>query len=420
MKKIISIISIIVLFNTTAGFAQSAFTQSLGGGTAFTRGARAAFWNTANLGLRDDNSPAFSMMLYSVSLDAWNSTFSRKMYDKYIGTGQKEYLDDSEIDDILSEIPDDGFKLNMRADASVLAFTVNNFAFSIEASGLSNADLPKSVFELFLKGNKKQQYDVKFDGTGYAYSKAKFSYGRVIARDKPLTMPGNKELLLKRVSFGGGLSYLYGGAYFEVLKNSANLSIEPEGIGSNMDFMTRQVVGGSGMCVDIGISAETYDNWMFGAAIDNILGSINWNGTNKETFVNLDLGDPKTILDEGGLLDLKKEDVFSDTTLDASPFTKSIPINYRFAAAKKGKHYLTNVELGVDREEFFFSFGAAYIMSFFKVYTGYSNRLDSHFSFGIAFDSKHFYFDLGAKNIGGINQGSIKGIGVGTALGFAF
>ncbi len=423
MKKLTFLI-ILIFITGTSVFAQTGTSLVMGGATAYSRGAEANFWNPANLALYDYKEPKFSMMLWSLSGNGWNNSFTRQLYDDHLGTGQQEHIDEAEKEDILGKISGQGLRFHGNTDFSILSFAYKNFGFSIQGGGYGESKIPKDIVELILKGNTdKQQYSFDVDGEGVAYCKTKFSYGHVVARDRLLTLPGNREARLSKVSIGAGLSYIYGGTVFEVLENQGMLNME-NGFDASGSFKSRESMGGSGFGLDIGASVVTESNWRAGVYFDNLLSTISWSTDNKERSFIADLNGPLAIVDNfnenTGIMGLKEEDVKQDTTLDIGNFSTSLPIDFRFGFAKEGKKYLANMEIGTKNSDFLFSLGAQLKLNWFKIHVGYMHLSESQFSMGFAFDFRHFYMDFAMKQIGSLSPGGTKGLGGGTALGFAF
>ncbi len=100
--------------------------------------------NPANLALEDRKN--YSVKLFSLAAYADNNAFTLADYKKYNGA----YLSNTDKEDILAKIPEEGLNIDLSANAAVLSFSVGSFAFLAEGIADGDGNLPKGPIELAL------------------------------------------------------------------------------------------------------------------------------------------------------------------------------------------------------------------------------------------------------------------------------
>ncbi|MEJ2627340.1 MAG: hypothetical protein P8078_02110 [bacterium] len=132
---------LVILGNINVNAQMNARALGLGGAyTALARGVDAPLWNPANLGLSDN--PKFSMTFIGAQAGAWNNSISLGMYNKYNG----EYLTDSDIENILNSIPDNGFRSNTEVFINTFSFSIRQLALTIGVRGGGYVNAAKNIF----------------------------------------------------------------------------------------------------------------------------------------------------------------------------------------------------------------------------------------------------------------------------------
>ena len=134
---------------------------------ANTRGLEQVGLNPATLALR--NVYRFEFNILSINAAVRNNSFSKTQYDKYFTTGR--FLNESDKNDILNSIPDDGLRGDLSARANSLAFYMPYFSLSLALLGNAFAKLPSELPDLLFNGNgdEGREYkigDIEGDGWG--------------------------------------------------------------------------------------------------------------------------------------------------------------------------------------------------------------------------------------------------------------
>lgn len=421
------LILLMMTFCTSAVYSQGGRSYGLGGAyTALARGPEAMFWNPANLAL-SSGLPNVNLKLYSIGFNLGNNAFNIDFYNDYFtGTGQTDaqgndigkILTESDKNDIIEKVPSEGWELRGRADMSVLAFNYKNYGFSIEGNVFGKAYLPKNAFEIFLKGLEQNTYSFDVDGEGYGIARAKFSYGMTIAKDQMRRVLG-RNLFFKELAVGWNASIIRGGAYAKVEESDVRLIIADDGFNAPSSVKTREALGGMGFGLDFGIGGVLNNGWRFGFAIDNIPGIIKWSKDAKEEINSFDLKRNRFI-DE--LSDIEIDDYKETTENELSSFNQTLPLNIRFGVARTIRNYLYNVEVAREYGSFRFSFGGGVtLLRFLEFYAAYTRMQDdNYFSTAMAFNFRHFTFDLGVMNRGGITGNSSKAVTFASTMRIGF
>ena len=414
-------------FCASAVYSQAGRSYGLGGAyTALARGPEAMFWNPANLGL-SHGLPDVNIRLYTLGLNFGNNTFNVNFYNDYfMGTGQTDAqgndigktLTEQDKNDIIDKVPSEGWKLNGRADVSLLSFNYKNYGFSFEGNVFSEAFLPKNAFEIFLKGLEQNVYSFNVNGQGYGIVRAKFSYGMPIAKDQKRRVLG-RDVFFKELAVGWNVSIIRGGGYIKIEESDVKLIIANDGFNAPSRIKTQEALGGTGFGLGFGIGAVLNDGRKFGLAVDNIPGIIKWSKDAKEKINTFDLTRNRFI-DE--LSDIEIDDYKETVENDLSSFNQTLPMNIRVGLSRTVKNYLYNVEIAREYGSMRFSYGGGItLVKFLEFYAAYSRMYsDNYFSGAVAFNFKHFMWDIGIMNRGGITGNSSKAIRLASGLRFGF
>lgn len=249
--------------------------------TALARGPEAVFWNPANLALRGGPKFQWELVNFGFSLIAENNGFSVKTYNDNF-TDKTRLITEADKNKILKEIPAAGERINVDLDPRfALGIPINGGVAFGMPWGLSSAvtlgfstgfeaELPKAMIELMLKGNEfNKPYDIAdWDGAGWSV----FSLN--LAAAKPW-MPVRLKPYLDEFTVGGTFKVL-SGAYGEIQKSNGSLLVEPQGM--NLDFnLATRVAGGYGFGLDLGVAGVTKDRKLtFSAGLLNFLDYMSW------------------------------------------------------------------------------------------------------------------------------------------------
>ncbi len=284
-----------------------------GASTADSRGLEAVIYNPANLAFSD----GMSIGLAAAAVDIHNNALSLDRYNEITG----QYLDSADKAALLSDIPESGFKLDADMNASVLGFHTGNFAVSFNGFGAGQGNLDKDYFDLVLNGNQLGE-TVDFSNTwgeGYAVGSAAVSYGRII-----------KELDSSTLSVGANARYLHGIYEMHVTDAYGTLSTSMVEIAGEAYVATESSQGGQGYGLDLGVALQTESGWNFGLAIDNVIGTIDWNQNVERQEMRVTAADINLM---NSNLDNSITD--ADTSFSADSYSTTLPQKARLGAARK-------------------------------------------------------------------------------------
>jgi hypothetical protein len=284
-----------------------------GANTALSRGLGSVDFNPANLAF----SSGTSVGLAAAAIDVHNNAISLDRYNEITGS----HLDAAAKTALMSDIPEDGFRLDADARASVLGLQRGNFALSFNAIGSGRGNLDKDYFDLVLFGNEPGK-TVDFSNTwgeGYAVGSATVSYGRVVKAGK-----------LGTFSVGMNARYLQGIYEMHVEEARGSLTTTSTEIIGEAFVSTLSSDGGAGYGLDLGLALQTPAGWHLGLALDNLASSITWNGNVEANELRVSAADIN-MLNE----DLDSAVADSDTTYSGDPYQTSLPRRMRLGAANQ-------------------------------------------------------------------------------------
>jgi len=239
--------------------------------TALASGIDAARYNPANLGLADYQRTGIELVGVGASIT--NNAFTLKDYNKYTGA----VLTNSDKDYILSRIPDEGLKLSVDAEATVLSAARGNLAFTVTGVGVADVNLSKDIFELVFNGNTFAD-TINVTGSyseAVSYVAVGFSYGR------PVYNAGTRQLAV-----GATFKYLRGIAMEEVTELEGMAATYAAGFQGEGRLVARTATGGSGYAVDLGAALKFNDSYTAGIHFKNLLSHLGWSkGTEEHGYI---------------------------------------------------------------------------------------------------------------------------------------
>ncbi len=424
-KKSVILIIMILLYSSNLN-AQQGISTGLGGAyTAIARGPEAIFWNPANLAL-SSNLPNFNFKLYSMGIDVGNNVFDLDFYDEYLtGTGETDAegnkigrtLTESDKSDILNKIPDSGLELIGRFDGSIFGFNYKNFGFSVEVNVFAETTLPKDAFELLLTEIGEKSYSFDVNGNGFGTARLNFSYGKTVLKNTVRRI-FNRNFKIKELAVGWTASYIKGIGYAEVTESDIKVNLTSTGFNAPSRVVSKVAEFGNGIGLDFGMGAVLENGWQLGLAFDNIPGIISWSTDTKEQIETFDL---KRQIYINEFSDIEIDDYRESIDRDIGGFTQVLPLNVRLGIAKYYKLYMGTVELAREYGKMRFSLGGSIDLKICELYASLGRTRGSNcFSSALAFNYKHFLFDIGVTNRGGITQTSSKAFAVGTSVRFGW
>ena len=269
-RSVIGTVFLLLLIGIPAGLNAQTTARGMGLAGAFTpiaRGVHAPLYNPANLGLPDNS--RFSFTIISMDIAAWNNSFATGMWDQYNG----QVLDSLDIVNLLDEIPDEGFRMNMGNVVRGLSFSAGRFAFSFATNVWGKVNLDKSFFRIPLQGTR---FDTTytFDNTeaeAFGFATMGVSYAQ------PFRIRG-----LDAFSVGITLRALIAAAYARSESVGASVSVKPEGYHFRADYEALYAYPDSdydinnalGYGMDLGMAMQFGGHWTFSAGVANVVGSF--------------------------------------------------------------------------------------------------------------------------------------------------
>lgn len=385
--------------------------RAWGMGGALTAGARgldAVEFNPANLGFSEGT----NVGLAGVALDVHNNALSLDRYNEITGA----YLDESDKQRLLDDIPESGFQLDADVRASAMGAQVGDYALSFGAWGAGSGTLDRDYFDLVLFGNELDE-TVDFSNThgeGYALATAALSTGRQLYRTETWVLYG-----------GMNLRYFQGIYEMHVEEAYGELTTTMDEITGEAYVATRSAKGGAGAGCDLGLALQIPGSWTFGLALDNAYTRLQWNTDVEEQRFWIDAADINLANDN---LDDAVAD--ADTTLDGGSYTTSLPRTLRLGAANKlgafnvAADYVQGFETrGISSTTPQLNLGAEWdLCGYFMPRAGCSlgGARGRSLAGGVGLGVGPWKIDLAAMTRGGMSGGSTKGVGfaAGTSLKF--
>jgi hypothetical protein len=358
--------------------------------TALARGPEAVQWNPANLGLRSSPSFKWELFNFGVNASAENNAFSVQTYNDNF-TDADHFIGESEKRDLLSDVPNDGLRLNVGLEPFVgvgipvnggVAFSLPKKIQSAITSTLSvglEGELPKDMFELMVFGNQFEadrisdglngNYDIsEWDGSVWALAGFNWAFAR------PVNIRTNETLkpYLRELSLGATVKVL-GGVYGEVLRSGGNGFVSRVAGTDLESYVIVQSGQGFGVGLDLGVAAVLKDGkTTVSVGLLDFLDSYTWSSVGLFDIVERKLkkrdlpaiGEAAqdcvfvtaTDLRVTSLLDVENaEDVFDNPDVDgdgdtdfnkeisAKSFSRSLPARLRIGVSHRPMERLTVV-----------------------------------------------------------------------------
>ncbi len=341
MKKIIYILfTLSFIFGFSApSYAQgfNASGMAMGGAYgALARGVDAFTWNPANLALSYDNK--LEINLVGVNLNLANSSLSIDQYERYFTeSGHGGTWDEQDKKDLLDLIPANGLKLSGDLEANVFGLLFGPYGFSVQMIGKSRGIVPKSIFELVLKGNQRLYKEFNFNDTDAdGFSAVKLSLS--------LSHPIPFKKYFDEFGVGLNINYYRGLIMAEVRNFDGSFVTSPDGVISSMDIIYRTGVDGQGIGFDAGAAGRFNDKWSVSLGLYNLFAGIDWR---KETGEYRTSTIKDTIkFDETEELD----DIFRTDTLSTASFRTNLPVVLHIGLAYD---FFENLTFALDLEQSF-------------------------------------------------------------------
>lgn len=278
--------------------------------TAMARGTDALFWNPANLALWGN--PTLSVNVVTASVDVSNNSVDRGDYNRFTGA----FLGESEKQELLGSVPEDGLRFTGVGHASVLDVSYRNFALSVARGvGCATTILPRDVLDLALNGNELgERYDFgEADGEGW--------FVQTVSLAGASTLPVEWA---ETVAVGATVKYLRGFGYARVIESGGSLVTNYDGLSSDGRLVVRTASRGEGLAVDLGVAAVLDSRWTVGLKLGNLLGRIWWYSDTEEhrnSFL-IDLITVKSVSEGDSIITIGESRAIESFTSDYPAFAR--------------------------------------------------------------------------------------------------
>lgn len=260
----------------------------------------------------------FEFLLFSSRLKISNNSFSLKEYDDYFTSG--DTLTNSDIDNLLEDLPDSGLRLDGLAGVRALSFCFHSFGFGVTGTGNGYVIIPKEAVEFPFYGNsgiKNLRFD-DLDGEGWGGVAFDMGYARKIIGEKDDS---------RFLSAGVNLKYILGLAYGGLIDADGGLQTTDEYIYADGKMSYKTSMGGRGFAADMGFLAKIRKNWTVSLHFNNLIGGIGWDKDNEISVYEFQ-SDTLRIGDGGDT-----EITDTDTTYSTGNFSTSLPRTMNMAAS---------------------------------------------------------------------------------------
>jgi len=374
--------------------------------TALAKGPDAGKYNPANLGLKDYRQTGLEIIGLGANIS--NNAFTLSDYNKYSGA----FLTNDDKDYILGKIPQEGLKMSVDAEATVLAVSSGAYAFNVTGVGIADVNISRDLFELILNGNTFAD-TISVNGSYsdlISYASAGLSYGR------PIFSSGTRQL-----SVGATVKYIRGIAIEEVVELEGLAATFATGFEGEGHMIARTATGGTGYAVDLGAAFKINDSYTVGACLKNFVSHISWNKETEEHGYNFSF-DTVTVdnMDEDFI-------VSDDYSVPIDNFSSDLPSTLTVGFAKiSGKfQWAVDWEQGFNRNtgvssKPLISTGLEYsYISMLPLRAGFSTGGDRNttFSFGSGFNLSPVYLDYAVVTGSPFSGYSSKGVNFAISLG---
>ena len=378
-------------------------------GMSLAKGADAARFNPANLGFAADRLKGVELVGFGANIS--NNSFTLSDYNKYTGA----VLTDSDKEDILSKVSDEGLRLSVDAEATAMAVSLGWIVFGVAGNGIADINLNKDILELVLNGNTFAD-TIEITGShseAVAYASAYMSYGRSIYK------AGDRELTV-----GATVKYLRGFGVERVVELEGMAATFATGFEGEGHMVLQTATGGSGYALDFGAALKLNKDYTVGARLRNIASSITWNTDTEEHGYDFSF-DTMTV-------DNMEEDyvVSDDYSIEIDNFKTNLPsvLNVGFANTSGKLLWAVDWEQGFRRATGVsskprISIGAEWTpVGALPLRAGYSagGNKNAAFSFGSGFHLAYFYMDYAFVTGTSLSGYSSKGLNFALTTGMYF
>lgn len=344
---------IIFLFSILSLYGQAFDGSSLGMAgnyTAISRGIESIAWNPANLSMYRSNN--FEMNFVSANAALSNNSLSVYDYNKYFTLqGHDGRWSEKDRRDILASFSGDGLGMNMDFATNVFGIAAGNFGMGIQLIGNGQANLKAGKpLEIFMFGETLN--------TDYAFNEKNIIHASVFSAIKNsisysyLFRLDRTQYTISHLSIGASFNYYMGLATARTLSSSVMMNrIDMDGPDSNEELIRYETrlkaqtadpgngLAGSGIGIDLGVTARFARAWHFSLAVSNLFGSINWNGNTQ--YVDYARVDSMFLFSDSR----QDTQIVTETKVKGRSFSTNLPVKLRAGVSLR---LLANLKLSAD------------------------------------------------------------------------
>jgi len=392
---------------------------ALGGAyTAMTEGAESVFTNPANLYLNRNHK--FSMSLMGLGAEISNNAISHLLYQRYNG----DYLDESEIDDILNHIPNDG--VNLRSDAKIQGINIGYGPFAVGVRGIFSYSsyFARELFELALKGNEVDRI-YRFDpikGDGMSIGVAGLAVGKAISFDRSV---------VKNFAFGATFNYLHGLSYTRVTDSHFYSQTTFDTIEGQGQFTVDYSEGGKGYGVNLATTVALFNDIRASVVVENVYSVMRWTKNSQQITFQLDLNQNRitSLFDQNGNVDSLLVTRESNTRIpefvlvmpSIIRFGMMVPLSQAFIIC--GEYEISSYETAISsispRSAVGFEWRPNRVLQM-RAGGSFGGTLETHLSAGLGLCLNRFCWDLAVRSYNGITSNTAMGFGVATSVSIRY
>jgi hypothetical protein len=270
-------------------------------------------WNPAALGPSRDIKWSLDLPCFNTAVanDAFNVNYWNRRF------GGDHYYSDADINDILNHIPSGGIRVNYQLTVPGTGLTYNKFGVRAALESSSQATLPKSLTELYLRGNELNHRYTFADFSGETQNLADYALGFGYQFEQE-EIP---DLYI------GAAFHFYQGLFLaKTAQTDGDLTISDSLITGSTVIHGITSHRGDGVGFDLGGLAVLSDRWQVGLALRQLSSRITWD-VDKNKSITWYTDSTGIIADSLGHQDYAERAIhYSDTTYSGGITDTHLPV----------------------------------------------------------------------------------------------
>lgn len=307
-----TLVVLAALLRALPAYAQSPLSLATAGASlGLSGGVEALQANPAHLGM--PQASWVELRILGVGAGVHSNGLGVDDYRRYNGAT----LNDNDKQDIMSQVPDDGFSLWSEGSASALAVRSGPWGLAVSGLGSARGNLDREAIDLILNGNGDRP-DWSFSNTeafGLASWQIALSHGRKIF-----------DLANGPVYAGVTAAYVRGLYLASANQVRADLATQTTGLTGEATAEWVTATGGSGIGLDAGLAWQARPSLLLSFSGTHLYHSISWNRDVERTRYNLAFEDVTVDNFEDSLWETE------ETTERLTSFREGLPPQFRVGA----------------------------------------------------------------------------------------